>query len=164
MPSRAARVVAGVLVALVFTYSLVIAQRVLHGVIAASLIVLTTWLVSYGRESGAVRSLASPHWAAALAVASAILAYSLVIAQQLLFGVVTASLVLLVAAALSYLRDRGYAPSMSRARTLAVATLSTLVLAYALLIAQQILLGLLTVALIALVAWLTSPTGPIAGR
>ena len=164
MPSRSAKVITGVVAALAFAYSVVIAQQVLLGVVAASLVVLVGWVLTDGRESGAVRSFASPYWVAAFVVAFALLAYSLVIAQRVLFGLVGASLVLLTAAAVSYLRDRGYAPSMGRARTLVVAVLSVVVMAYALVVVQQVLLGLLAVLLLVLVAWLTSPSSPIAGR
>ena len=163
MSTTVAKVVTGVLAALVFAYSLVIAQQVLLGVVAASLVVLVGWVLTDGRESGAVRSLGSPYWVAAFVLAFVVLAYSLVVAQQLLFGVVTASLVLLATAAASYLGDRGYAPSMGRGRTLAVAVLSVLVMAYSLLIVQQVLLGLIAVVLVVVAAWVTSPNGPFGG-
>ena len=162
MPSTGTKVVTGVVAAVVLAYSLVVAQQVLLGVVAASLVVVVGWVLTAGRESDAVRSLGSPYWVTAFVFAFAVLAYSLVVAQQLLFGFVTASLILLAAAA-SYLGDRGYAPSMGRGRTLAVAALSVLVLAYALLVAQQVLLGLVAVVLVVLVAWVTSPNGPFGG-
>lgn len=164
MSSTAAKVATGIVAALALAYSLVIAQQVLLGVVAASLIVLVGWVLTDGREAGAVRSLGSPYWVAAFAVAFVVLAYSFVIAQRLLFGVVTAALILLATAAASYLGDRGYAPSMGRARTAVAGVVSVLVLAYALLIAQQVLLGLVAVLLVFLAAWVTSPNGPFGGR
>ena len=145
--------------ALVLAYSLVIAQQVLLGVVAASLVVLTAWILSGGRGSDVVRSFSSAYWVTAFVVAFALLAYSVVF-QRALFGVVWASLVLLGAAGVSYLRDRGYSPRMGFGRTLVVVVLSVLVLAYALLVAQQILLGLLAVLCLALVAWVTGSNGP----
>ncbi len=164
MPSTAAKVVTGLVATLAFAYSLVVAQQVLLGVVAASLVVLVGWVLTDGRESGAIRSLGSPYWVTAFALAVAVLAYSLVVAQQFLFGVVTASLILLVAAAASSLRDRGYAPSMGRTRTAVVGVLSVLVLAYALLVAQQVLLGVFAVLLVWVTAWVTGPNGPFGGR
>ena len=164
MPSTAAKVVTGVVVALVLAYSLVIANAVLVGVIVSALVALTAWLLSYGRESDAIRSLRRPSWAAASLLAVLVVAYSVVVARNLLVGVGVASLVLLAATARAFLADRGYAPSMGRARTLVVAALSALVLAYALLVARQLLLGLVAVVALYVVAWLTSPTGPVAGR
>ena len=161
MPSTSAKAVTGVVALLALTYSLVIAQQVLLGVVAASLVVLVGWILSAGRESGVIRSLTSPYWATAFVVAFALLAYSLVVAQQLLFGLVLASLVLLGATAASYLRDRGYAPSLGRARTAVAGILSVLVLAYSLLIAQQVLLGLFAVLLVWMTVWVTSPNGPL---
>ena len=163
MPSTGTKVATGAVAAVVLAYSLVIAQQVLLGVVAASLVVLVGWVLTDGRASGAVRSLGSPYWVAAFVLAFALLAYSLVIAQRLLFGVVAASLVLLATAAASYLGDRGYAPSMGRGRTLAAAVVSVLVLAYSLVIVQQVLLGLFAVVLVVLVAWVTSPNGPFGG-
>ena len=162
MPSTRAKTVTGVMALLALTYSVVIAQQLLFGVVAASLAVLTGWVLSHGRESDAIRSFASPYWATAFTVAFALLAYSVVF-QRILFGVVWALLALLAAAGVSYLRRRGYAPSMGRARTLAVVVCSALVLLYALLVAQQVLLGLLAVSLVALAAWVTSPNGPFGG-
>ena len=163
MLSLRTKAVTGVVTALVFAYSLLIARQVLLGVVAASLVVLTGWLLSGGRESDVVRSFASAYWVAAFAVALALLAYSVVF-QRTLFGVVWASLVLLGAVGVSYLRDRGYAPSMGFGRTLAVVALSLVVMAYSLLIARQALLGLFAVSLLAAVAWVTSPDGPFGGR
>ena len=164
MPSTVSNVATGALVALVLAYSLVIADQVLLGVIVSAGLVLTAWLLSYGRESGAIRSLRRPRWAAAFVVAALVLAYSLLVAQNLLLGIAVAVLVFLVAATLSYLADRGYSASLGRTRTFVVVALSVLVLAYALIVARQLLLGLVAVTLLYLVAWVTSPNGPIAGR
>ena len=163
MPSLRAKAVTGLVAVLALAYSLVVAQQILLGVVAASLVVLVGWVLSGGRESGAIRSFASAYWAAAFLAAFALLTYSLVIAQRVLLGLVLTSLVLLGAAALPYLRRRGYSPSMGRGRTLAVAALSVLVMLYALLIAQRVLLGFLAVLLVCLVAWVTSPNGPSGG-
>lgn len=164
MPSTSAKVTTGGVAVLVLAYSVVIAQRILLGVVAASLVVLVGWVLSAGRESGAVRTLTSPYWATAFAVAFGLLAYSVVIARQVLLGVVAASLVLLGAAGVSNLRRRGYSPSLGLARTLVVVVLSFVVMGYALIVAQQILLGLLAVLSLVLVAWVTGPHGPFGGE
>jgi hypothetical protein len=164
MPSLSSKVVTGAFAAFVLAYSVVVATQLLLGVVAAALVVLTGWLLAYGRESGAIQSFRRPDWAAAFTVAALVVAYSVVVARSVLVGVVVASLVLLVATARAFLADGGYAVSMGRTRTLVVAVLSVLVLGYALLVARELLLGLAAVALIALVAWLTSPEGPVVGR
>ncbi|KTG10245.1 hypothetical protein AUR64_11725 [Haloprofundus marisrubri] len=52
--------------------------------------------------------------------------------------------------------------AFSSTRAAVTGVLAALILAYSLLIAQQVLLGVLTVLMLVLVAWLTSPTGPLA--
>ncbi|MFC4358873.1 hypothetical protein ACFO0N_13065 [Halobium salinum] len=107
----------------------------------------------------------SKNWKIATAVAVlAVLAYAVVVASQLLLGAILATAVYLVSWLAAYVKDNGYPRSLGPRRTWLVAVLSTLVFLYAIVIAGQVLLGLLAVALIALVAWVTSPTGPLASR
>jgi hypothetical protein len=95
---------------------------------------------------------------------AAVLAYAVVIASQLLLGVVLATAVYHCSWLAAYVRDTGYPRSLGPRRTWLVAVLSAVVFLYAVLVAGQVLLGLLVMAFIALVAWVTSPTGPLAGR
>lgn len=107
----------------------------------------------------------SKRWKLATGVAvAAVLAYFVVIAQGLLVGTLLAAAVYLISWLAAYVADNGYPYSLGPRRTWVLAVLSLFVLLYALLVAGEILLGLLTVALLALVAWVTSPTGPLARR
>jgi uncharacterized membrane protein YhdT len=93
-----------------------------------------------------------------------VIAYSVLLAGQLLLGVFVATLIYLVVwlfAEFGRLDTRG---AFSASRAVATATVVVLVVAYALLIAGQVLLGLLAAATVFVVAWVTSPTGPFAGE
>lgn len=118
-----------------------------------------------GRSADDPPTTASTTWRVltGLAVLS-VLGYAVVIAGQLLLGTIAAALVYLCSWLVATLRDRGYSVSVGTRRMRLVALFSPLVMLYALLVAGQILLGVLAVAVLFLVAWVTSPEGPLASR
>ncbi|WP_129115858.1 hypothetical protein [Halegenticoccus tardaugens] len=94
---------------------------------------------------------------------TAILAYFFVFVQRPLVGVLLAAAFYALAWILAeYSASAGLTPAFSTGRAVVTAVVVVLVLAYALLVAGQILLGLLAAATVLAVAWLTSPTGPLA--
>jgi hypothetical protein len=92
-----------------------------------------------------------------------VVAYSVLFAGQLLLGVLVAALVYLIVWLFAEV-DLDTRGAFSAGRAVATATVVVLVIAYALLLAGQILLGLLAAATVFVVAWVTSPTGPFAGE
>ncbi|MFB6171323.1 MAG: hypothetical protein ABEJ23_02235 [Haloarculaceae archaeon] len=95
------------------------------------------------------------------AVVVAIVAYSIVLQQQPLFGVFAASLFYLVAWLTTRASAGGALAGTSRIRVAVAGGLALLALAYSLFVAQQILLGLLVALTVLLVAWATAPGGPV---
>lgn len=91
----------------------------------------------------------------------AVLAYSVLLAQHPLLGVVVASLLYLLSW-LAVTADVAVGAAFSRTRGALTVVVALLTMAYAVLIAQQILLGLFAVVLIVVVSWATSPHGPLA--
>jgi hypothetical protein len=89
----------------------------------------------------------------------AIVGYSVVVAQRLLLGVLLGALVYLFAWLLSTVDVRD---AFGTTRAAVTALVCLLVIAYSLLIAQQFLLGFVTVTVVVAVSWLTSPRGPLA--
>ncbi|SFL16593.1 hypothetical protein SAMN04487950_2832 [Halogranum rubrum] len=163
MPSTAWKVVTGTVMVLIVGYSFVIAGQILLGLVAATLVFLIAWLTSMGRESGAIPQLSQRTFAAASALSFVVLAYSLVIAGQILLGVLAVVFIFGGAFAHAMLRHHGYPVSLGRTRTILVAVAVVLVMTYSLLVAGQILLGIIASLLLSLTAWLTSPTGPLLG-
>jgi hypothetical protein len=90
-----------------------------------------------------------------------VLAYAIVIAGQILLGILAVAFIFGAAFGHAMLRHYGYPVSLGRTRTIVVVVLSVLILGYALVVAGQILLGFIAVFLLYLTAWLTSPTGPL---
>ncbi|MDG5774843.1 hypothetical protein VB773_15275 [Haloarculaceae archaeon H-GB2-1] len=88
-----------------------------------------------------------------------VVGYAVVIAQQVLLGILAGTFVYLLAWLVSVLDTGG---TVGSTRALLTAVISLLVIAYALLIVQQILLGVVVVLFVVLVSWLTSPRGPLA--
>jgi len=89
--------------------------------------------------------------------------YSVVVAASPLLGVFLAALIYLVAwVATVVAANRSFRSDFSRARGVATAVLAVLVVLYSLLIAGQILLGVLLVLFLVVVSWVTSPRGPVA--
>lgn len=163
MPSTAWKVATGTLIALVLGYSFVIAGQILLGLVAATLVFLIAWLTSMGRESGAIPQLSQRTFAAASALSFVVLAYSFVIAGQILLGVLAVVFFFGAAFVHAMLRHHGYPVSLGRTRTILVVVTVVLVMAYSLLVAGQILLGIITSLVVYLTVWLTSPTGPLLG-
>ena len=92
-----------------------------------------------------------------------VVGYSVVVAGSPLLGVFLAALIYLVAwLAATVVPNRDIRSDFSRARGAATGLVAVLVLAYALLIAGQILLGVLLVLFLVVVSWVTSPRGPVA--
>jgi hypothetical protein len=95
-------------------------------------------------------------------VAVAALVYALVIAGQILLGVVAAGLVYGTALLVSVTSPDGVVADMGRTRAAVTALVAVGVVAYAVVIASTLLLGLLAAFLVFLGSWLTAPNGPLA--
>ncbi|MFB6195309.1 MAG: hypothetical protein ABEI80_03995 [Haloplanus sp.] len=97
-----------------------------------------------------------------IALAALVLVYAVAVADHVLLGVFLAAVVYLVA----WLIDRASAGSplddMSQTRTRAAGALSLLALVYSLVIVAEFLLGVLVAVTVFVVAWVTSPVGPVA--
>ena len=161
MPSTAWKVATGALIALVLGYAVIIAGSILLGVVAATLVFLVSWLVAYGRESEAIPRLGDRQFAAAAALSFVVLAYAVVIAGQILLGVLAVAFIFGATFGRAMLRHYGYPVSLGRTRTIVVTVLVVGIMLYALVVAGQILLGIVASVLLYLTAWLTSPTGPL---
>jgi hypothetical protein len=161
MPSTAWKVVTGLLMTLVLGYAVVVAGQILLGVVATTVVFLVAWLLAYASESDAVPALGKRRLGLASGLSVFVLAYSLVVARQLLLGVLAVVAIFGVVFGHAILVHHGYPGSLGRTRTIAVGALVVLVMLYALVVAGQILLGVVASLLLCLTAWLTSPTGPL---
>lgn len=93
-----------------------------------------------------------------------IVAYFVVV-QRPLYGVLAGALVYVTVWSLGKLgRPALLTDAFDTGRATATATVVLVVIGYALLVANQLLLGVLAAGTVLLVAWMTSPTGPFAGR
>ncbi|SEO81237.1 hypothetical protein SAMN04487948_105282 [Halogranum amylolyticum] len=161
MPSTAWKVATGTVITLVLAYAVVVAGQILLGVVAATLVFLVSWLVAYARESDAIPPLGNRRLALTSGLSVVVLAYSFLVAGQILLGLLAVVAIFAVAYGHSILTRYGYPASLGRTRTIVVVVLSVLILVYALVVAGQILLGFIAVFLLYVTAWLTSPTGPL---
>jgi len=98
----------------------------------------------------------------ALLLAAIVLAYAIVIADAVLFGVVVAALIYLLAWLIDRASTGNPLNDMSRERRLVTGGVVLVVLAYSIVIAASLLLGVLVAAVVVLVSWVTSPIGPVA--
>ena len=95
MPSRRAHPIVWVFVVAVFTYSVVIASRLLLGVFAGALVYLVGWLV--GNSPPEFRAAFSrPRALVTGALVALIVLYSFLIATSILLGVLTSLVVIVV--------------------------------------------------------------------
>ncbi|MFB6101330.1 MAG: hypothetical protein ABEJ73_02050 [Haloplanus sp.] len=97
-----------------------------------------------------------------VALVALVVTYAVLIAQRVLLGVFLGALVYLVVWLIARLSPGHPLDDMSRTRTTATAVFVVLVLAYAGLIAANVLLGVVAAVTVAVVAWVTSPGGPVA--
>jgi predicted PurR-regulated permease PerM len=95
-------------------------------------------------------------------LAALIVAYAVVVAQNVLLGIFLAAVLYLVTWLVVRVSPGNPLDDVTRERRLATGAVVLVVLAYAVVIAGSILLGILVAATVALVAWLTSPVGPVA--
>jgi len=96
------------------------------------------------------------------AFAALVLGYAVVVAGNVLLGVFLAAAVYLLAWLIDRLSPGHPLDDMSRERTLAAGALALVVVAYAVLIAANVLLGVVVAVTVVIVAWVTSPYGPVA--
>jgi hypothetical protein len=142
MPSTT-RVVAGVLAAATLAYSVVVAQRVLLGVLLASVVVLLGVLAD-GRLDSLRPARTTPGVVLVVALCALVLAYSLLIVQSFLFGLVVAAAVWASGVLVRHAGGRDALVEAVPGLHLAAGLLAAgVVLAYTLVVAQQVLLGVL---------------------
>ena len=98
----------------------------------------------------------------ALAAAFLVVAYAFVVANNLLLGVFAAALLYLLAWVIDRASSGNPLEDMTRARRLATGAVVLVVLAYSVVVAGSVLLGVLVSATVVTVAWITSPLGPVA--
>jgi len=97
-----------------------------------------------------------------IVLAALILGYAVVVAQNVLFGIFLAVVVYLLAWLMHHLSPGRPLDDMSRERTVATGAVVLVVLAYAVLIAANVLLGIVVAVTVFFVAWVTNPYGPVA--
>ena len=104
-----------------------------------------------------------PTWRLPVAiVALLVVLYAFEVSGNVLFGVFLAAVLYLVAWVVARVSPGNPLDDMTRERRLATGAVALVVLAYAVVVAGAILLGVLVAAVVVLVAWLTSPVGPVA--
>lgn len=81
---------------------------------------------------------------------------------NVLFGIFLAAVLYLVAWLVARISPGNPLDDMTRERQLATGDAVLVVLAYSVVVVGAVLLGALVAATVALVAWLTSPVGPVA--
>ncbi|MFB6155276.1 MAG: hypothetical protein ABEJ22_05225 [Haloferacaceae archaeon] len=92
-----------------------------------------------------------------------VVGYAVVVASRPLLGVFAAAMLYLLAwLAATATPEGGLGTHLSRPRAIVTAVLVVLVLAYSVLVAAQILLGVLVSLLVVAVSWVTNPVGPVA--
>lgn len=96
-----------------------------------------------------------------LAVAAAVVAIA-VVARNALFGVFLGTVVYSVGWLIGRLSPGSPLDDMTRERTLATGGMALAILAYAVVVVANILLGVVVALTVAVAAWLTSPFGPVA--
>ncbi|AZH25685.1 hypothetical protein [Haloplanus aerogenes] len=97
-----------------------------------------------------------------LVLAALILAYAVVVAQNVLFGIFLAAVVYFLAWLIHHVSPGRPLDDMSRERTIATGVVVLVVLAYSVLIAANVLLGIVVAVTVCFVAWVTNPYGPVA--
>jgi multisubunit Na+/H+ antiporter MnhG subunit len=95
-------------------------------------------------------------------VALLVVLYAFEVSGNVLFGVFLAAVLYLVAWLVTRVSPGNPLDDMTRERRLATGAVVLAVLAYAVVIVASVLLGVLVAATVFLVAWLTSPVGPVA--
>lgn len=95
-------------------------------------------------------------------VALLVLLYAFEVSGNVLFGVFLAAVLYLVAWLLDRVSSGNPLDDLTRERRLATGAVVLVVLAYSVVISAAILLGILVSATVVLVAWITSPIGPVA--
>jgi hypothetical protein len=99
---------------------------------------------------------------AVLAVAVAVAGYAAVVASRFLLGLLLAALVYLVGWFVVRLSPGNPIDDMTRLRIGVAGGVAALALVYAVVIAASVLLGVLAAGAVLVVAWITSPLGPVA--
>ncbi|WP_251343444.1 hypothetical protein [Haloplanus halophilus] len=97
-----------------------------------------------------------------VAVALLVFLYAVAVSDAVLFGVFLAAVLYLVAWLLDRLSPGNPLGDMTRERRLATGIVVLGILAYSVVIVANVLLGVLVSATVFVVAWLTSPVGPVA--
>ncbi|MFB6161504.1 MAG: hypothetical protein ABEJ61_10075 [Haloferacaceae archaeon] len=90
-----------------------------------------------------------------------VVAYSTFVGGAFLIGVAAAGLVYLLGWLVALVSPERVAADMGGTRAKATAAVVLLVLAYAVVIAAQILLGVVAATLVVFVSWVTAPNGPL---
>jgi hypothetical protein len=161
MPSLPWKVGTGLVALAVLLYMVVVAGSVFPGLLATLAVVIAGYLLSALAEEGYPPELGQKGTLLAIFLTVAIIGYSVIIAAQILLGVILASLVVASMYLVGYVHLHGYPDSLGRTRSLATALAVTLVLLYSVFVGGNLLLGIVASLLIGLTAWLTSPTGPL---
>jgi len=99
---------------------------------------------------------------AALALAVAIAGYSILVANRVLLGLLLAAIVYLVGWLIGRLSSGSPLDDMTPLRIGIAGGIAAFALAYAVVIAASVLLGVLAAGSVIVVAWITSPLGPVA--
>jgi hypothetical protein len=91
-----------------------------------------------------------------------IVGYAVFVGRNVLVGVLLATLVYLVAWLIQRVSSGHPFEAMSRARAVTAGGAVLVVLAYSVVVAGNVLIGVAVATTVVLVAWLTTPVGPVA--
>lgn len=91
-----------------------------------------------------------------------VVAYAVAVAGNVLFGIFLAAVVYLLTWLIHHLSPGRPLDEMSRERTIATALVALTALGYSVLIAANVLLGIVVAVTVFFVAWVTNPYGPVA--
>lgn len=163
MPSHAWNTVTGVVAVALLAYSVVIAGNVFAGVVGVLVVVLSSLTLHavVGDADGYPSELGRTGTLVGLFLSVLVVGYSVLVAGEILLGVLAVPLVFGCLWAVAYVHSHGYPASLGRTRTLATGLAIAVTLLYSVLVAGSLLLGIIVGLLIGLTAWLTSPTGPL---
>lgn len=161
MPSNRWKLPIGVSILLLLGYTTIVTSNILLGVVLATLCFFVGWLLGHASESDRIPSLGQRRTVAVAVASAAVLSYAVFVAGTLVGGVAFVLLIIALAFVHAAIAQSRYSPSLGRNRALLVSVLSLLVIAYAVLVVGNVLLGVVAAGLLWLTAWLTSLGAPL---
>lgn len=118
MTSRTVRLAAGLVAVVALSYSILVTQELLIGVLSATAIIVLARLLAEAIANGYPRSLDRAGTLLTVAIGTIIVGYATFVHGSLLVGIVYVTWFALLAWAVSHVRSNGYPRSLGRERTL----------------------------------------------